>query len=265
LAVEDHDGIHLLESFEGAWIATNSSGRANITGSVPHDEAGVSDPDLVWADGMLHVYYSALSETGYRTIGLARASGPGDPFTAASVPVLSDATDREFVSYASPSVVLHPSGTWVMVAVGTRADGSQSLPVFVSPDGVIWARLSTSSLGSTIEETFGAASGSHSFADPDLMLHANVWYLHLSHLRGARWRIDALVSDQLLFWRELGQVLRGGTSRNDRLGVSAPEARLVGQRMELYYVGHDGSRQHILQTDRSSTPGGVFPSESPIL
>ena len=72
-------------------------------------------------------------------------------------------------------------------------------------------------------------------------------------------RIDALVSDQLLSWRELGQVLRGGTSRHDRLGVSAPEARLIGRRIELYFVGHDGSRQQILQTDRSSPLAGAFP------
>jgi len=211
---------------------------------------GIEDPELIWGPDRLHLYYTAVSVMGVRTIGLATTPSSLDAHWEREVaPVITTATDREFLTHESPSVVLHHSGTWVMMTLATRADGSQAMPVYTSEDGVHWERLVGAGFPHLEEDTV--------FKGPDLSLHANVWYVHMARRRGARWRLDAAASDQLVFWRSLGEVMHPRLV-GSALAVMEPDLEWQPGQLEVRFIARSSNGRQLLTTRRISAADGAF-------
>jgi hypothetical protein len=96
---------------------------------------------------------------------------------------------------------------------------------------------------------------------PALTVHGGAWRLAYAGRRGTRWAIGVLVSDQLIRFRAPvdGSVLgRGATF--DRLGVFAPAILSAGaaDRVEMYYLGTDGTGPTLGFTERPAAHDGVI-------
>ncbi len=91
-------------------------------------------------------------------------------------------------------------------------------------------------LDSTIADLFADAG------EPSLVVHHGTWQLYVGGRRGTRDVVRMLVSDELLAWRDLGEVFRGsGVLRAfDGLGVMGLDVASRGDALFGIYVGTDG-------------------------
>ena len=57
---------------------------------------------------------------------------------------------------------------------------------------------------------------------------------------GTRWAVELAVSDELLLWRPMGEVLGGSGEGFDSLGARSPDAISQPDRIDIVYSGQDG-------------------------
>jgi predicted GH43/DUF377 family glycosyl hydrolase len=220
---------------------------------------GLSDPELVWNDGAWVLFYTATDASGRRRIGQA-TSDDGVTFTAIGTPVLEpDGTVEEL---ESPTVVIHFSGTWLMIARATDDAGRTFLAPFHSGNqGLDWNKIPADSLDAVMGAT--GRFDADEVASPSLIEHNGAWQLYYAGRRGTRWSIGLVLSDDLLYWRRANDgrpVLSRSSNGFDRLGVTGPDAHARDSidEVELFYVGTDGLRDRPGSTRREATDQGTF-------
>ena len=76
---------------------------------------------------------------------------------------------------------------------------------------------------------------------------------------GTRWGVELAVSDELLIWRPLGEVLGPSGDGFDSMGARSPDAVSGDDRIELIYSGQDGVSFQLGYAERPA-PSGSAPS-----
>ena len=215
-----------------------------------------ADPELVWdaGTGGFALYYTILrSETA--SIGRAYGDETGGSW-GASGPILE--AKEGFVRFEQPTVVRHDySNQWIMVVRGTDGDGVAQLVPLLSSDGRTW-RLVAGDLGAITRPDDGERAGfdADEIAHPSIVVANGAWQLYYAGRSGTRWGVGLIVSDELLHWRRVGEVLAGDGNGFDRLGASAPDAQASGDLVTLVYEGHDGVHASVGRAARYATAMG---------
>jgi len=73
-----------------------------------------------------------------------------------------------------------------------------------------------------------------------LIVHNSAYHLYYARRTGTRWSVELAVSDELLLWRAMGEVLGGSGNGFDSLGARGPGAISRPGRIDLVYSGQDG-------------------------
>ncbi len=198
----------------------------------PFEAGGVGDPELVWLSDSLYVFYTAYDENGVGRIGSALISG--NQAVKALDPVLEPQGD--VVSYDSPTLALR-DGLALMVVRATLQSGETELRAFYSPDPETgWERI----VDGMLEELSRVGEPGAELTSPSLIVHNSAYQLYYSRRAGTRWSIELLVSDEMLIWRPLGEILGASGDSFDSLGAQGADALSVIDGIELLYSGQDG-------------------------
>ncbi|MEM7606791.1 MAG: hypothetical protein AAF411_15655 [Myxococcota bacterium] len=162
-------------------------------------------------------------------------------------------TFTESFVFGAPAAALDPAFVgWESIAEPTMA--------FVQGARVLVARVGNT-LRAAIEAGGAWRVSNNAIAEglthPSLTIHDELYWLHASEYRGTRARIRGLISDQLVFFRDLGYVLEGsGQDAFDRFGTHAPSVVVRNDAMRMYYLGDD-HRRRTLGFRQRRAPSGV--------
>lgn len=222
-----------------------------LSASEAFEAGGVGDPELVTVEGAPFLYYTAWDANGAGSI--AAAALVGEQVQKEGAPML--VPDGEVVSYDAPSAA-ERDGLVVLVVRATLASGASELRAFYSTDPRFgWARIVDGSLEAlTRVEDPTAEIGS-----PSLVLHNSAYQLYYSRRQGTRWSVELAASDELLFWRPLGEALGGSGESFDSQGARGLDARSVSGRIEAVYSGQDGVSFQLGLAARPA-PSGTAPT-----
>ena len=219
---------------------------AALTPINSYEAGGVTDPELLWDGQMWHLFYTAIDGAGVSSIGHAVASPDALSFSQDVTPTLDARSDWR--SFDEPTVYRR-DGLWLMIVRGHRFDGSQELvPFYRTTDDGPWRFIEGSSLPTL---TRVAAFASEELSDPSLIVHNDTYQLYVARRRGTSWAIELLVSDEMTFFTNLGEVF-SGSGVFDNLGASAPDALSSNGEVELYYSGLDGQDSTLARTSRTT-------------
>ncbi len=235
VAAEAAPGALVLESLVPALVPTE-----------PFETNGVGDPELVVDGTSLLMFYTARSDTGAGSIGLATSDQDPPMFTKDLQPVVEPGGD--VTSYDAPTV-FRRDGLWVLIARGTLTDGATELHAFYTNDlGTPWTRIFDGGL----EHLTRTDGPGNELTGPSLIVHNSAYHLYYARRTGTRWAIELAVSDELLLWRPLGQVLAGSGAGFDSLGARSPDAISGPDRVDLVYAGQNGVAFDLGQATRSA-------------
>jgi hypothetical protein len=95
--------------------------------------------------------------------------------------------------------------------------------------------------------------------EPSLMIHNSAYQLYYARRNGTRWSVELLVSDELLLWRPLGDVLGGSDEAYDSLGARSPDVISRPDRIDIVYSGQDGVAFRLGTASRAA-PSDTAPS-----
>lgn len=202
--------------------------------SGPGEAMGLGDPELVFDGSDVFLFYAARDASGAGTIRSAVANPDLSTFTRTGAPGLIPAGD--IVSYEAPTVV-YREGLWLLVVRATYSGGATELQAFYTSsldDG--WAPV----VNGGLEQLTRVESATAEITEPSLMIHNSAYQLYYARRSGTRWSVDLLVSDELLIWREMGDVLGGSDEAYDSLGARSPDVISGPDRIEIVYSGQDG-------------------------
>ncbi|MDQ3035417.1 MAG: hypothetical protein M3Y87_23635 [Myxococcota bacterium] len=262
MAFEHARRIHLAGGIEGGRFRALADPmiEANAVLRATADtwcSGGVTDPQLVRAENHWEIWFTAIGETGARSI--ARAIGePGYvlqfPTISRVLPADAASTDewdgasylettigadtRRFLaarrtSSAGTAIVLHELNAGdgsLAAASATRFDSDAGEAV----DGDVVHQAPTA-----MPATFDADE----LAAPALVRYAGVLRLYYAGRRGTRWSIGVLLSEDGRHWHAANDaqpVLTGSGAGFDALSVSDPEPVLEGGQLRLYHRASDG-------------------------
>ena len=216
-------GALVLDSLVPALVATE-----------PFEALGVGDPELVADDGSLLLFYTASDDVGAGSIRLAVSDQDPPAFTKDVQPIVEPT--GAVVSYDAPTV-FRREGLWVLIARATLTDGATELHAFYTNDlDAPWTRIIDGGL-EHLTRTDGPGS---ELADPSIIVHNSAYHLYYARRTGTRWAVELAVSDELLLWRPLGEVLHGSGAGFDSLGARSPDAISGPDRVDLVYSGQNG-------------------------
>lgn len=202
--------------------------------SEPHEAMGLRDPELVWDGNSVFLFYTALDESGVGSIGVAMADESLAQFNKASAPVL--AATGDVVSYDAPTVVFR-DGLWLLVVRATLPSGATELQAFYTSNlDAGWARI----VDGALEQLTTVQSPTSEVTEPSLMIHNSAYQLYYARRSGTRWSLELLVSDELLLWRSMGDVLGDSEEAFDELGARSPDVISGPDRVDIVYSGQDG-------------------------
>ncbi|MGB8331226.1 MAG: hypothetical protein WCE62_13970 [Polyangiales bacterium] len=239
VAEEDAPGALLLANANPALVPTE-----------PHETMGLGDPELVWDGTGLFLFYTARSENGAGSIRAASAVGSVPAFIKSETPILVPSGD--VLSFDAPSVIFR-DGLWLLIARATLASGATELRAFyTSALEAGWARV----VNGGLESLTRSASANSELRDPSLIVHNSAYQLYFSRRAGTRWSVELAVSDELLLWRSVGEVLGGSDEGFDALGARGADAISAQGRVDVVYSGQDGVSL------RLGTASRVAPSDS---
>ena len=236
---------------------------AAYTGRGNHAENGVDDPELVWDGTQWVLYHTALD--GDRVPSIGRATmGPDDTaFVGDEAPVLRGDDFGAPEGLEMPTVLRHEaSGKWIMIArvrVPLDYGDEHQLRIFLSNDQ--GATFQPFDAGELAERTLrgglpvGTGFDADEIASPTLAIHNGAYQLYYGARRGPRWSIGLLVSDELLYWRDAGQVPISHPSNIARLGAMDPDVAVIDDRIELVHATFDGTRTHLAGANRPAAEG----------
>jgi hypothetical protein len=94
-----------------------------------------------------------------------------------------------------------------------------------------------------------------------LIIHNSAYQLYYARRTGTRWSVELAVSDELLVWRSIGDVLGGSDEDFDSLGARSPDALSQPDRIDIVYSGQDGVSFRLGAASRaapSETAPGFF-------
>lgn len=184
---------------------------------------GVSQPELVQTPDGWHVYATIELPTGtsiWRAVGATDLVPEDEPLLTAE----GCGCDR----LDSPTVAIAPGGEHVLVVREIRGETATL---------AVWQLTPTMRrLESTIADLVTDAG------EPSLVVHHGTWQLYVGARRGTRRTTRAFVSDELIAWRDLGEVFQGsGVLRAfDGLGAEGLDVASRGDALFGIYVGSDG-------------------------
>ncbi len=205
-----------------------------LSPSFTHEAGGVEDPELVFDGTDWHLFYTARDENGVGSIGHAVATPAEALLTADPSPTLPASGD--VVSFNAPTVHRR-AGLWVLIARATLSSGATELRAYYTPAlNTGWERI----VDSGLEAATRVEGPGSEITGPSLVVHNGAYQLYFARRSGTRWAVELLVSDELLLWRPLGEVLGPSGDGFDRLGARAPDAISLTDRIELVYQGQNG-------------------------
>jgi len=238
------DGEFFLEDGTPALVPTES-----------FEASGLSDPELVWDGNLLFLFYTARDSEGHGSIRVASSNQDVTLFMKSQDPVLEP--DGNVVSYDAPSVI-YRGGLWLLVVRATLSDGATELHAFYSSDlDIGWDRV----LDGGLEKLTRIDDRTSAITGPSLIIHNSAYHLYYARRTGTRWAVELAVSDELLLWRSMGEVLGGSGDGFDSLGARSPDAISQPDRVELVYSGQDGVSFRLGTTSRaapSDSANGFF-------
>jgi len=242
ISEEEAPGDFVLTDLSPALIATES-----------YEAGGVGDPELVWDGNLLFLFYTALDANGAGSIGIAQSAQDPPMFAKADGPSLVSTGD--VVSYDAPSVV-YRNGLWLLVVRATLSSGSTELRAFYTSDlDTGWAPV----INGELEQRTRVDSPTSEITDPSLIIHNSAYHLYYARRTGTRWSVELAVSDELLLWRPMGDVLGGSDEDFDSLGARSPDALSEQDRIDIVYAGQDGVSFRLGTASRAA-PSDTAPS-----
>ncbi len=214
LGRENEDGSRLLLFDTLDAPAINAEGGARLR-----------HPELVFDGDVPVLYYSLIDASG--TSQVMRAMRADASLTFTSEVALPEGRDA--------SVVLHPDGVWVMIA---RVSGEPR--VFLSSDGKSFEYHGRTSLRAGLP----ASARGYSLA-----IHGTSYRLHYDVQAGSRRAIHAAISDDLVGWRMLGEVLAPRSVAGE-VEVFGADVISVGARLDMVLLSSNGSSTRLAFSNR---------------
>jgi hypothetical protein len=202
--------------------------------STPDEAMGLGDPELVFDGSNVFLFYTARDASAAGSIRAAVSDLGLSAFTRTGASGLIPAGD--VVSYDAPTVA-YRAGLWLLVVRATHSDGATELQAFYTSnldDG--WAPV----VNGGLEQRTRVESATSEITEPSLMIHNSAYQLYYARRNGTRWSVELLVSDELLLWRPMGDVLGGSDEAYDSLGARSPDAISGPDRIDMVYSGQDG-------------------------
>jgi hypothetical protein len=225
------DGEIYLGEMRGDTIDVSSLGTPLAPGDT-FDADRVGEPELFVFGNAVYLYYTAVDASGRGSIGAARLV-EGELLKDA-VPVL--APEGEVVSYESPTVRTR-EGLAVLIVRATLSSGATELRAFYTSDpATSWEPI----LDGTLEALTRVDDPTEEITAPSLIVHNSAYQLYYSRRLGTRWTVEVTTSDELLYWRPLGESLGPGGDGFDALGARGLDARSGQDQIDALYVGQDG-------------------------
>lgn len=220
--------------------------EAALSPTREYEAAGVRDAELVWDGTQWHLFYTAVSLSGARTIGHATAGPSDEQFVADSAPTL---TAPSGTLHIEAPAIYHRPGLWVMVARVERSGESELRLFETAMLGLGWAPIDASALSSLTR----VATGQGDVTDPTIIVHDSAYQLYVAKRVGTLWSIVLFTSDELLAWRSIGSVL------SDPATFGAREAAAISDndRIDLYYVADHGAASALRFTGRTAASDSV--------
>ncbi|MBW1760897.1 MAG: hypothetical protein JRG67_10460 [Deltaproteobacteria bacterium] len=220
----------------------------------PYEAGGVGDPELVWDGNFLFLFYTAWDDNGLGSIGAALSVQDLPVFTKADGPTLVPTGD-DVVSYDAPSVV-YRDGLWLLVVRATLSDGATELRAFYTSDiDTGWERV----VSGALEPLTHVDDPTSEVTDPSLIVHNSAYHLYYARRTGTRWSVELAVSDELVLWRSMGEVLGGSGEGFDSLGARSLDALSQPDRIDIVYSGQDGVSFQLGTASRAA-PSDTAPS-----
>jgi len=239
------------EEAPGEFFLTDSSPA--LIPTEPYEAGGIGDPELVWDGNFLFLFYTAWDDSGAGSIGAALSAQDLPVFTKADGPTLVPTGD--VVSYDAPSVV-YRDGLWLLVVRATLSDGATELRAFYTSDlDNGWERV----VNGGLEPLTRVDDPTSEITDPSLIIHNSAYHLYYARRTGTRWSVELAVSDELLLWRSMGEVLGGSGEGFDSLGARSPDAVSQPDRIDIVYSGQDGVSFQLGTASRAA-PSDTAPS-----
>ncbi len=230
-----------------------SDGKPTLIATEPYEALGVGDPELVWDGNLLFLFYTARDAEGAGSIAAATSVEDIPAFVKRDGPTLTPADD--VVSYDAPSVV-YRDGLWLLVVRATLSDGATELHAFYSSNlDIGWERV----VNGGLEELTRVDDATSEITDPSLIIHNSAYQLYYARRTGTRWSVELVVSDELLLWRSMGDVLGGSNEDFDSLGARSPDAISQPDRIDIVYSGQDGVSFRLGTASRAA-PSNTAPS-----
>jgi predicted GH43/DUF377 family glycosyl hydrolase len=223
VATQNAPGMADLLSFEPALVPTE-----------PYEALGLADPELVSDGSVLFLFYTARDESGAGSIGVAVSTGDLSVFTKSNGPLLVPSED--VVSFDAPSV-RYRDGLWLLVARATLGSGATELRAYYTSDlETGWTRV----VNGGLEKLTRTEDPTTEVTGPSLIAHNSAYQLYYARRQGTRWSVELAVSDELLVWRPMGEVLGASDGGFDSLGARDPDAISGADRIDIVYSGQDG-------------------------
>ena len=242
VAEEDAPGEFFLTDLNPALIPTE-----------PYEALGVGDPELVWDGNFLLLFYTARDDAGVGSIGVAMSTEEPPVFMNSDAPSLIPTGD--VVSYDAPSVV-YRDGFWLLVVRATLSSGATELHAFYTNNlDMGWTPV----INGGLEELTRVDDPASDITDPSLIIHNSAYHLYYARRTGTRWAVELAVSDELLLWRPMGEVLGGSNEGFDSLGVRSPDVISQPDRIDMVYSGQDGVSFRLGTASRAA-PSDTVPS-----
>jgi predicted GH43/DUF377 family glycosyl hydrolase len=220
-----------------------------------YEALGVGDPELVWDGNFLLLFYTARDENGAGSIAMARSTENPPVFMKSDPPNL--VPDGDVVSYDAPSVH-YRDGLFLLVVRATLSSGATELRAFYTSDpDTGWAQV----VNGGLEPLTRVDSPTSDVTDPSLIIHNSAYHLYYARRTGTRWSVELAVSDELLLWRSLGDVLGDSDANFDSLGAQSPDAVSQPDSIDIVYSGQDGVSFRLGTATRAApleTAPGIF-------
>lgn len=209
-----------------------SSSTPAVSPTEEYEAGGVGDPELISTEGALYLYYTARDSSGAGSI--AAAALTNEQAQKGPEPILAPGGD--VASYDSPTVAVRDDLA-ILVVRATLTSGATELRAFYSVDPDLgWVRI----VDGTIEALTRIDDPTSEISSPSLIVHNSSYQLYYSRRTGTRWAVELATSDELLFWRPLGETLGASGEGFDSLGARGLDARSVLGRIEAVYSGQNG-------------------------
>jgi hypothetical protein len=262
-SIVDHGGLRLMayevdgEIFISEEDAPNEFVLADSNPALiptePYEALGVGDPELVSDGNTLFLFYTARDGNGAGSIGMAASAAEPPVFMNGEAPILLPSGD--VVSYDAPSVLFR-DGLWLLVARATLSTGATELRAFYTsnPD-MNWEPM----VNGGLEHLTRVDDPTSEITDPSLIVHNSAYHLYYARRTGTRWAVELAVSDELLLWRPMGEVLGGSGEGFDSLGARSFDALSQADRIDGIYSGQNGVSFRLGTASRAA-PSSTAPS-----